>query len=142
MIYIFPYLKIDLAISVAICGQAIMAIMAIMTIKAVPPYGYMAINVAKLGVYSTFLVLVHTLATTSSSLFSCLYCTDLWNKYNMIHLSARNLLTISGVLSCSYMSLHFFYMASDWSKFPICFILVPRTIQYLGGAEGGPQYCQ
>ena len=35
----------------AIYGQAIMAIMAIMTIKAVPPYGYMAINVAKLGVY-------------------------------------------------------------------------------------------
>ena len=28
-----------------------MAIMAIMTIKAVPPYGYMAINVAKLGFY-------------------------------------------------------------------------------------------
>ena len=52
MNYIFPYLSIDnLAISVAICGQAIMAIMAIMTIKAVPPYGYMAINVAKLGVY-------------------------------------------------------------------------------------------
>ena len=35
----------------AIYGHAIMAIMAIMTIKAVPPYGYMAINMAKLGVY-------------------------------------------------------------------------------------------
>ena len=40
-----------MAVSVAIYGQAIMTIMAIMSIKGVPPYGYLAINVAKLVVY-------------------------------------------------------------------------------------------
>ena len=40
-----------MAVSVAIYDQAIMAIMAIVAIMAVLPYGYMAINMDKLGVY-------------------------------------------------------------------------------------------
>ena len=41
----------NLSVSVAIYGQAIMAIMAFVAIIAVPPNGYMAINMGKLGVY-------------------------------------------------------------------------------------------